>query len=57
MAWIALQRIHLFIGNKHEAEHWSKRLSESGGEDAVAKEWIDAIEVALNSQHLGSEEE
>lgn len=57
MAWIALQRIHSFIGNDIEAEHWGKRLSESGGEDAVAKEWISAIESALNSQQPVSEEE
>jgi hypothetical protein len=57
MAWIALQRIHSFIGNDIEAEHWGKRLSESGGEDAVAKEWISAIESALNSQQPESEEE
>ena len=57
MAWVALQRIHSFIGNDIEAEHWSKRLSESGGEDAVAKEWISAIESALNSQQPESEEE
>ena len=57
MAWIALQRIHSFIGNDIEAEHWGKRLSESGGEDAVAKEWIYAIESALNSQQPESEEE
>ena len=57
MAWIALLRINSFIGNEIEAEHWSKRLSESGGEDAVAKEWISAIESALNSQQPMSEEE
>lgn len=57
MAWIALQRIHSFIGNDIESEHWGKRLSESGGEDAVAKEWISAIESALNSQQPESEEE
>ena len=57
MAWIALLRINSFIGNEIEAEHWSKRLSESGGEDAVAKEWISAIESALNSQQPMPEEE
>jgi hypothetical protein len=57
MAWIALQRINSFIGNEDEAEHWSKRLSESGGEDAVAKEWVAAIELALNSLQPKSEEE
>lgn len=57
MAWIALQKINSFIGNDAEAEHWSKRLSEAGGEDAVAKEWVSAIEFALNSQQPKSEEE
>ena len=57
MAWIALLRINSFIGNEIEAEHWSKRLSESGGEDAVAKEWISAIESALDSQQPMPEEE
>jgi hypothetical protein len=50
MAWIALEKINSFIGNDQEAEHWSKRLSESGGEEAVAKEWVEAIDSALNSQ-------
>lgn len=57
MAWIALQKINSFIGNDAEAEHWNKRLSEAGGEDAVAKEWVSAIEFALNSQQPKSEEE
>jgi len=57
MAWVALQRIHKFLGNNSEANHWSNRLSESGGEDAVAKEWIEAIESALSSQERPSEEE
>ena len=56
MAWVALQRIHSFLGNKLEAEHWGKRLSESGGEDSVAKEWIDAIESALPSANSTEEE-
>jgi len=57
MAWVALNRIHNFLGNSAEAEHWRKRLSESGGEDAVAKEWIDAIESALPSHNLALEQE
>ena len=56
MAWVALQRIHSFLGNKLEAEHWGKRLSESGGEDSVAKEWIDAIELALPTANSTEEE-
>ena len=57
MAWLALERIHTFIGNDTEASHWSKRLAESGGEEAVAKEWIDAIETALGRLRPSNEEE
>ncbi len=56
MAWVALQRIHSFLGNKLEAEHWGKRLSESGGEESVAIEWIDAIESALPTANSTEEE-
>lgn len=48
MAWSALNRIHDFVGNEQEAEHWAKRLAESGGQEAVAKEWIMAIDDALS---------
>lgn len=47
MAWLALERIHSFLGNSEEAKHWAKSLQEVGGEGSVAKEWIDAIETAL----------
>ena len=57
MAWLALERIYTFIGNDTEASHWSKRLAESGGEEAVAKEWIDAIETALGRLRPSNEEE
>jgi|TARA_Y100001954_G_scaffold7490_2_gene7635 hypothetical protein len=57
MAWLALERIHTFIGNDAEASHWGRRLAESGGEEAVAKEWIDAIESALGRLRPSSEEE
>ena len=57
MAWLALERIHTFIGNDAEASHWGRRLAESGGEEAVAKEWIDAIESALSRLRPSSEEE
>ena len=57
MAWLALERIHTFIGNDAEASHWGKRLAESGGEEAVAKEWIEAIETALGRLRPSSEEE
>ena len=57
LAWLALERIHTFIGNDTEASHWSKRLAESGGEEAVAKEWIEAIETALGRLRPSNEEE
>ncbi len=57
MAWLALERIHTFIGNDAEASHWGRRLAESGGKEAVAKEWIDAIESALGRLRPSSEEE
>ena len=57
MAWLALERIHTFLGNDAEASHWGKRLAESGGEEAVAKEWIEAIETALGRLRPSSEEE
>ena len=57
MAWLALERIHTFIGNEAEASHWGRRLAESGGEEAVAKEWIGAIESALGRLRPSSEEE
>ena len=57
MAWLALERIHTLIGNDAEASHWGKRLAESGGEEAVAKEWIEAIETALGRLRPSNEEE
>ena len=57
MAWLALERIHTFLGNDAEASHWGKRLAESGGEEAVAKEWIEAIETALGRLRPSNEEE
>ena len=47
MAYVALHRIHKFLGDKVEAEKWFENLIDSGGEDAVAPEWIEAIENSL----------
>ena len=47
MAYVALHRIHEFLGHKEEAEKWFENLIDSGGEDAVAPEWIEAIENSL----------
>ena len=57
MAWLALERINSFIGNKSKSEYWSKRLAESGGEGAVAEEWIEAIESPLAKLRSSPEEE
>ena len=57
MAWLALERINTFIGNKSKSEYWGKRLAESGGEEAVAEEWIEAIELPLAKLRSSPEEE
>ncbi|MBT4066187.1 MAG: hypothetical protein HOE76_03110 [Euryarchaeota archaeon] len=57
MAWVALQRIHTFLGNHSESKHWSLRLTEIGGEGAVAKEWIETIEFAISHMQPHGEEE
>ena len=49
MAYVALHRINQFLGNMKEAEKWHEALIDSGGEESVAKEWIEAIETALSS--------
>ena len=49
MAYVALHRINEFLGNKKEVEKWYDALLDSGGEEAVAAEWIEAIESSLSS--------
>ena len=49
MAYVALHRINEFLGNKKEVEKWYDALLDSGGEEAVAAEWIEAIELSLSS--------
>ena len=49
MAYVALHRINQFLGNDEEVEKWYEALIDSGGEEAVAKEWIEAIETSLSS--------
>lgn len=48
MAYLALQRCNLHIGEITEAEMWAEKLAELGGEDSVAKEWISAIDEGLS---------
>jgi hypothetical protein len=47
MAYVALHRIHLFLGQKEEAENWNEYLEREGGESAVSAEYIRAIHNAL----------
>jgi hypothetical protein len=49
MAYLALHRIHLFIGDKATASEWQDSLLDAGGEEAVAIEWVEAIHSALES--------
>ena len=48
MAYVALHRIHLFLGNDDEAKVWKNYLDREGGEEAVAREYIHAIHDALS---------
>jgi hypothetical protein len=47
MAYLALHRIHLFLGNKSDASEWEELLLREGGERAVARPYIEAIHDAL----------
>lgn len=47
MAYVALQRIHAFLGDQEQATSWQEAFEDAGGEAAVAPEWIEAVEGAL----------
>lgn len=47
MAYVALHRIYQFLGDEDSAKEWYDNLVDSGGEEAVAIEWIEAIEKSL----------
>ena len=47
MAYVALHRIHIFLGQHEEADIWKEYLEREGGESAVASEYIRAIHDAL----------
>ena len=48
MAYVALHRIHIFLGQEDEAATWKGYLEREGGESAVAPEYIQAIHDALS---------
>ena len=47
MAYVALHRLNLFIGDHEKATEWLHALEDVGGEKGVAPEWIEAIHEAL----------
>jgi hypothetical protein len=47
MAYVALHRLNLFIGNAEKATEWLDALNDVGGENGVAPEWIEAIHDAI----------
>ena len=49
MAYVALHRIHIFLGQDEEGQNWKTYLDREGGESAVAREYIQAIHDALTN--------
>jgi len=47
MAYVALYKIHLFLGEDEQAAQWKESFDAAGGTAAVAEAWIEAIEEAL----------
>ena len=49
MAYVALHRIHVFLGRGTEAARWMEAYEDAGGDEAVAPEWVDAIMTSLSA--------
>lgn len=47
MAYVALHRIHVYLGNDAEAKRWLEAFEDAGGVPSVAPEWISAIHDGL----------
>jgi hypothetical protein len=47
MAYVALHRLNLFIGEEEKALEWWFALEDVGGEKGVAPEWIQALHEGL----------
>ena len=52
MAYVALHRIHLFLGQDDEGSELEDISRSQGGESAVAREFIQAIHDALNGSWI-----
>jgi len=51
MAYVALHRIHAFLGDERTAQTWFEAFEDAGGEAAVAPAWIGAVEQALDAMN------
>ncbi|RJU97186.1 MAG: hypothetical protein DWC10_05205 [Candidatus Poseidoniales archaeon] len=56
MAYVALHRIHVFLGRVTEASRWMEAYEDAGGDEAVAPEWVDAIMTSLSAMTPGHTE-
>ena len=49
MAYVALYRINTFLQQLQPAQQWLEAFEDAGGADAVAEEWVHAIDQALDA--------
>ena len=47
MAYVALNRIHIYLDQHDEAQRWLESFEDAGGGASVAPEWIGAVHQAL----------
>ena len=47
MAYLALERIFVFLQEEEKASYWRDALIDAGGENGVAPEFIEAVEKSL----------
>tara|TARA_B100001769_G_C21973197_1_gene523486 strand:- start:24 stop:770 length:747 start_codon:yes stop_codon:yes gene_type:complete len=52
MAYSALSKIFQALEEAEKAEHWNELFLESGGNESVAVEWLDAIDDCLSNMGL-----
>ena len=52
MAYSALSKIFQALDEAEKAEHWNELFLESGGNESVAVEWLDAIDDCLSNMGL-----
>ena len=52
MAYSALSKIFQALDEAEKATHWNELFLESGGNESVAIEWLDAIDECLSNLGL-----